>query len=141
MSLLASIATTYSTFVDESETTFCSFKIQLIVVPPIVKAYPMVLLLLSLSPIISESTYPCRTMFEPSKHNACVVVPLKYLRIDFTAIQCSLLDCSYTYSQLPLHVQYLALCTPLHTLSCQLLMSMEPWTCSLSLPMSWDTPP
>jgi hypothetical protein len=62
MSLLASVATTYSASIVESETTFCSFKIQLTAVPPIVKTYPVVLLLLSLSLAISESTYPCHIM-------------------------------------------------------------------------------
>eukprot|EP01018_Ginkgo_biloba_P010514 Gb_01612 [translate_table: standard] len=51
------------------------------------------------------------------------------------------LDCSYTCSLLPLHVQYLALCTPSHTSSCQLLMSREPWMCSLSALVSQDTSP
>jgi hypothetical protein len=69
-SLLASVAATYYAYVVESETTFCSFKIQLTVVPPTLKTYPMVLFLLSLSLSISESTYPCRTVSEPSKHNA-----------------------------------------------------------------------
>ena len=74
-----------SASVIESATTFCSFEIQLTVFPPIVKTYPMVLLLLSLSIAIYESTYPYRKVSEPPKHNACVVVPLKYLRIHFTA--------------------------------------------------------
>ena len=90
ISLLASLAATYSTSINESAKTFYSFEIQLSVVPPIVKTYIMVLLLLSLSPVIFESTYPCRTMFEPLKHKACIVVPPKYLRIHFTAIQCYL---------------------------------------------------
>jgi hypothetical protein len=88
--LLASVATTYSASIVEIETTFCSFKIQLTVVPPSVKKYLVVLLLLSLSLAISESTYPCRIMSEPSKHNVGVVVTLKYLRIYFSASQCSL---------------------------------------------------
>jgi hypothetical protein len=50
----------------------------------------VVLLLLSLSPAIYESTYPYRKVSKPPKHNACVVVPLKYLRIHFTTSQCSL---------------------------------------------------
>jgi hypothetical protein len=90
MSLLASVATTYSSSIVESETTFCGFEIQLIVVPPIVKTYPVVLLLLCLSPTIFESTYPYRKLSEPPKHHALVVVPLKYLRIHFTVSQCSL---------------------------------------------------
>ena len=45
ISLLASIAATYYASIVESATTFCSFKIQLTVVPPIVKAYHVVLLL------------------------------------------------------------------------------------------------
>jgi len=73
--LPASLETTYSAFVVESETTFCSFKIQLTVVPLTVKAYRVVILLLSLSLSISESTYPCRTMSEPPKHNAWVEGP------------------------------------------------------------------
>jgi hypothetical protein len=90
ISLLAFVAATYFSFVVESETTFCSFEIQHIVVPLIVKTYLVVIFLLSLSPAICESTYPCRTVYEPSKHNASVEVPLKYLRIHFTASQCSL---------------------------------------------------
>ena len=90
ISLLVSVAATYSASIDESETTFCSFEIQLTIVPPTVKKYPTMLLLLSLSPTIYESTYPCRLMFEPPKHIAYAVVPLKYLRINFTSIQCSL---------------------------------------------------
>ena len=90
ISLLASIVETYYAFVNESATNFYSFKIQLSVIPPTVKKYPMVLLLLSLSPTISESTYPYRTMFEPPKHSARAIIPLKYLRIHFTSIQCSL---------------------------------------------------
>ena len=53
ISLLASVAATYYASVVESETTFCSFEIQLTVVPPIVRRYHVVLLLLSLSPAIS----------------------------------------------------------------------------------------
>jgi hypothetical protein len=90
ISLLASVAATYSAFVVESSRTFCSFEIQLTDVPPRIKTYLVVLLLLSLSPSIYESTYPCRTMFEPPKHNALVVVPLKYLKINFTSSQCYL---------------------------------------------------
>jgi hypothetical protein len=70
ISLLASVVATYSASIVESATTFFNFKIQLIVVPPIVKTYPLVLLLLSLSPAIYDSTYPCRTMYAPPKHNA-----------------------------------------------------------------------
>ena len=36
----------------------------------LVNTYPVVLLLLSLSPAISASTYPCRAMFEPPNHNS-----------------------------------------------------------------------
>jgi hypothetical protein len=70
ISLLVFVAATYFAYVVESATTFYSFERQLTVVPPIVKKYPMVLLLLSLSPTISKSTYPYRTLFEPPKHNA-----------------------------------------------------------------------
>jgi hypothetical protein len=69
ISLLASVATTYFAFVVESETTFYNFKIQLTDVPPTIKTYPMVLLLISIPPSISKSTYPYRIMFEPPKHN------------------------------------------------------------------------
>jgi hypothetical protein len=69
ISLLAFVAATYSAYVVESATTFFSFEIQLTVVTPIVKTYPVVLFLLSLSPAISESTYPCRKVYEPPKHN------------------------------------------------------------------------
>ena len=62
ISLLASVTTTYSTSIDESVTTFYSFEIQLIVFPPIVKTYLVVLPLLCLSPSISESMYPYRTV-------------------------------------------------------------------------------
>jgi hypothetical protein len=70
ISLLASVAATYYVSIIESATTFCSFEIQLTVVPPTVKTYYVVLLLLSLSPAIFESTYSCKTVFEPPKHNA-----------------------------------------------------------------------
>jgi hypothetical protein len=70
ISLLYFVAETYANYVVESATTFCSFKIQLTIVPTIVKTYPMVLLLLSLSYVIFESTYPCRKVSEPPKHNA-----------------------------------------------------------------------
>ena len=90
ISLLAFVAATYSALAVERATTYCNIEIQLIVVPPTVKTYPVVLLLLSISPAISESTYPCRTRFEPPKHNDLVVVPLKYLRIHLTAFQCYL---------------------------------------------------
>ena len=43
-----------------------------------------------LSPTISTSTYPYRIVFEPPKHNAWEVVPLKYLRIHYTSLQFSL---------------------------------------------------
>ena len=66
----SSVAARYYASIIESETTFCGFEIQLIVVPPILKTYHMVLLMLSLSPSIFESTYPYKTMFEPPKHNA-----------------------------------------------------------------------
>ena len=91
ISLLASIAATYSASVVESATTLWIFETQLTVVPPTVNTYHVVLLLLSLSPTIFASTYPYREMFEPSKHNDWFVVPFKYLRIHFTAIQCSFL--------------------------------------------------
>ena len=91
ISSLAFVAATYSASIVESETTYCSFEIQLTVVPPTVNTYHVVLLPLSLSPAIFASTYPCRIMSEPPKHHACEVVPLKYLRIHCTAFQCSLL--------------------------------------------------
>ena len=69
-SLLASVAATYSASVVESATTLWIFETQLTVAPPIVNTYYVVLLLLSLSPAISASTYPYRAMFEPPKHNA-----------------------------------------------------------------------
>ena len=115
--LLAFVATTHFVFVVESETTFHSFKIQLIVVPPTIKTHPMVLLLVSLSLVESTSTYPCRTMSEPPKHNALEVVPLKYLESIVLSSNALYLDCSYTNSQLPLHVQYPVLCAPWHTSS------------------------
>ena len=120
VSLLDYVATTYSASIVESATTFCSFEIQLTFITPIIKTYPVVLLLLSLSPAISTSTYTCRTVSEPTKHNAWEVVPLKYLRIHYTISNSLYMDCSYTYLELPLHVQYLVLCTPWHTSSCQL---------------------
>jgi hypothetical protein len=70
ISLLSSVAATYSTYVVESATTFCIFEIQLIVVPSTIKTCPVVLLMVSLSLVIYESTYPYRTVFEPPKHNA-----------------------------------------------------------------------
>ena len=79
--LLASVAATYYASFVQSATTFCSFEIQLNDVPPNVNTYLVVLLLLSLSPAISASTYPCRTMSEPPNHNAWEVVPIKCLRI------------------------------------------------------------
>ena len=87
--LLASIAPKCFASVVESATMFCNFETQQIVVPPTLNTYPMVLLLLSLSLVISTSTYPSRESFEPPKLNAWFMVPLKYLRIHFTAIQCS----------------------------------------------------
>ena len=65
-----------------------SFEIQLTDIPTTMKTYLMVLVLLSLSPAITVSRYPCRTMSEPTKHKAWEVVPLKYLRIHCTAFQC-----------------------------------------------------
>jgi hypothetical protein len=70
ISLLAYVAATYSASIVESAKTFYSFEIQLIVVPPIEKTYHVVLLLLSLSPAIYESTYPYRKVSEPPKHHA-----------------------------------------------------------------------
>ena len=91
ISLLAYVAATYSASIVESATTFCSFEIQLTIVPAIVKNYLVALLLLPLSLSISTSTYPCRIVFGPLKHNAWEVVPLKYPRIHYIAFQCSLL--------------------------------------------------
>ena len=90
ISLLASVAATYSDLVVERATTFCSFEIQLTAVPRTVKTYPVVLLMLSTLPAISASTYPCKTMSQPPKHNALEVVPLKYLRTHYTDFQFSL---------------------------------------------------
>ena len=64
ISLLSFVAATYSASIVESATTFCSFEIKLTLVQSTIKTYPVVLILLSLSPAISTSTYPCRTMFE-----------------------------------------------------------------------------
>jgi hypothetical protein len=50
ISLLASVAATYSASVVESATTLWIFETQLTAVPPTVNTYPVVLLLLSLSP-------------------------------------------------------------------------------------------
>ena len=50
-------------------------------------------------------------------------------------------DYLYTRSQVPLHLQYMVLCTPWHTSSFQLLMNRESWTCNLSFPVSMDTSP
>ena len=90
ISLLTYVVATYFASIVESATTFCSFEIQLTVVPPTVNTYHVVLLLLSLSPSISASTYPCRIVSEPPKHNRWEVVPLKYLKIHYIAFQCSL---------------------------------------------------
>ena len=90
ISLLASVVATYFAYIDESETNLCSFKTQITVVPLTIKTYPMVIILLSLSPAISKSTYPYKIVFEPPKWNAYAIVPLKYLRIHFTSIQWSL---------------------------------------------------
>lgn len=110
ISLLAFVEATYSTFFDESETTFCSFKIKPIDVPPIVKTYLMMLLLLSLSPTISESTCPYRIVFDPPKHNDCVIVPLKYTRMHFTTTPTSFaidgLVHAITYIKLPIADEY-----------------------------------
>ena len=89
ISLLASVATTYSTFVVESATMFYNFETQLKVVTPIVNTYPLLLLLLSLSPAIFSSTYHCRAIFEPRNHNFYFVVLLKYLIINLNSIECS----------------------------------------------------
>src|SRR5271156_4992429 len=70
ISLLASVRATYSASADESATTLYNLEIQLTAVPPTVKTYPVVVLLLSLSHAIFESTYPCRVVFDPPKHNA-----------------------------------------------------------------------
>ena len=62
-------------------------------------------------------------------------IPQKSIVLLYCALY---MDFLYTFSQLPLHAQYLVLCTPCHTSRCQLLMNTEPWTYILSLPLHWD---
>ena len=81
-------------------------------------------------------------MFEPPKHNDCVVIPLKYMRIHFTAIQFSLPGLFIYLLTTPTACAIFGL---VHTIACiltyHMLMSMEPLTCSLSPLVSWDTSP
>ena len=91
LSLLVYLAATYSTLVVESALTFYNLEIQLTTVPPIVKTYPVVLLLVSTSPTRSKSTKPLRAELDLVKHNAFVVVPFKYHSIHLTTLQCSIL--------------------------------------------------
>ena len=44
------------------------------------------------SPTISTSVYTCNTCLSPSKHKHVLEVPLRYLRIHFTVVQCLLRD-------------------------------------------------
>jgi len=70
ISLLASVVAIDYVSIIESATTLWTFETQLTAIPPTVNTYHVVLLVLSLLPAISASTYPCREMFEPPKHNA-----------------------------------------------------------------------
>ena len=44
----------------------------------------------STSPIISTSVYTCNTNLSPLKHKHALEVPLRYMRINFTVVHCSL---------------------------------------------------
>ncbi len=111
ISLLAYVRETHSASIVESAATLYSFEIQLTYVPPTVKTYHVVFLLLSLSHSISESTYPCRVVFEPPKHHAWEFVPIKYRESTLQPTNAIYLNYSYIFSTLPLHVQCLILFT------------------------------
>ena len=141
ISLLAFVEITYSSSIVQSATTFCSFEIQLIVVPPTVKTYPVVLLLMFLSPTISHQ----HILVEQCLNLQNIMHKKWYLSNTWESTvlisNALYLDYSYNFSQLPLHVQDLVLCTPLHISSFKPLMNREYWTCYLSLPVSLDTYP
>lgn len=79
---------TYFDSVVKSSTIFCSLETQLTIVLLSVYIYPVILFLLSKSPVMSASTYPCKPKSNFLKHKTLFVVLLKYLRIHFTSSQC-----------------------------------------------------
>ena len=125
ISLLASIAATYSASIVESATTLCSFETQLIAIPTIVTHT----LLCSSCYLYHLPYFHQHIPVEQCLNLQSIMLDSWYLSdtLESTSPPSNVifLDCSCTCVQLPLHVQYQALCRPLHTLSFQLLMHME----------------
>ena len=88
--MLAFTTATYLASVVESALTFYNLEIQLTAVPPTVKTYPIVLLLVSTSLARENSMKPLKAEIDRVKHNAFVVVPLKYQSIHLKELQCSI---------------------------------------------------
>ena len=80
----------YSASVVDRATVAYKVAFQLIAQPPREKTYPIIDLLLSKSPAKSKSTNPTIPSLVLPKCNQTLVMPLKYLKIHWTALQYSL---------------------------------------------------
>ena len=113
ISFPASVAAIYSASVVDKLTIFCRFEAPDIAVPPRVKTNPVVLFLLSISPAKNQHLHnPAVSNLHMWSKDMYLMNPSDISESTWLPLNAAFLAYSWICSQLPLHVQCLALYTP-----------------------------